>query len=160
MNSESVSRERDKGTYTLCQNPRDLLSYAALPPPNLLPDGGETPPLAELHNELDLTIRRGHIRAVEPDDVRVSEPREERKLAHELLQRALVRDDRLAREPTPRPLILHGLHCAARAFPKQRNNIKHVVRPGRTASSSRSRSSIAIPGRGRVVSSHRGGHAG
>ena len=116
-------------THPLCQDPGDLLPHAALPAPNLLPDGSQTLPLAQLHHQLDLAVRRGHVRAVEPDDVRVPEAREERELPHELLQRALMRDNRLARKPASRPLVLHSLHSTARALPKQRDDIKHAVRP-------------------------------
>ena len=104
-------------THPLSQHPRDsdLLSRATLPPLNLLPNSSEALSLAQLHHQLDLAIRRRHVRAVEPNDVRVSEAGDERELAHELLQRALMRDDRLAREPPSCPLVLHCLHRAARA---------------------------------------------
>jgi hypothetical protein len=40
-----------------------------------------------------------------------------------------MRDDRLAREPTARPLVLHRLYSTARAFPKQSDDIEHIIRP-------------------------------
>ena len=116
-------------THPLRQDPGNLLPHAALPAPDLLPDGSQALPLAQLHHQLDLAVRRGHVRAIKPDDVRVPQAREERELPHKLLQRALMRDDRLAREPAARPLVLHSLHRAARALPKQRGDLQHAVRP-------------------------------
>jgi len=120
-------------THTLSQNARDLLAHAALPPANLLADGGEAAALAELHDELDLAVGRRHVRAVEADDVRVPEAREERELARELLQRPLVRHDRLARVAPPRARVLHRLHSAAGALAEQRDDLQHAVRPCATA---------------------------
>jgi hypothetical protein len=56
-------------------------------------------------------------------------PREERELAHKLLQGTFVRDDRLARISAACPLVLHSLHSPACAFPKQRDDVKHTIRP-------------------------------
>jgi len=53
----------------------------------------------------------------------------ERELPHELFQRAFMRDDRFAREPTARPFILHSLYSAARAFPKQSDHVQHTIGP-------------------------------
>src|ERR1700677_839037 len=92
------TRRGKEGTHPLCQDTGDLLSHAALASLDLLPDSGEAASLTQLHDELDLTVRCGHVRAVEAHDVHVPQASEERELTRELLQRALMRDDRLARQ--------------------------------------------------------------
>jgi len=62
---------KEQGTHPLGQNTSDLLSHAALPPADLLPDGGKAAALAELHDELDLGVGRVHVRAIKADDVGV-----------------------------------------------------------------------------------------
>ena len=63
-------------------------------------------------------------------DIYVPHARKEYELANELLQRALVCNDRLARQPFPRPCVLHRLHYAARAFPKVLDERWHAIGPG------------------------------
>jgi hypothetical protein len=43
-----------------------------------------------------------------------------------------MRDDRLARKPPARPLVLHSLYRTARAFPEQRHDVQHTIRPNAT----------------------------
>ena len=124
-----MSRGKRNGTYALCEPAGDLLCDAAAELAHLLADGLEGAALAELHEDLDLARGRGHVRAIELDDVDVRCRGYYLDFAQELLHRRLEGRDCLSRHDLACPHVPHRVHSAAGALTEPSDLLEHVIGP-------------------------------
>ena len=115
------------GTYALRDTSSDLLPNARADQSHLLANRLEAAALAELHEDLDLARRRGHVRSIELDDVYVGCGRADSDLSQELLHWRLERGDCLSRHDRACPFVPHLVNCAASSLAEPGQFLEDII---------------------------------
>ena len=118
-----------RGTDSFGETPRDLFADTCATLLDTFADSFEALAFADFHYDLDLAGGRGHVRAVEVDDVDVGDGGDDGELAEELLHGCLAGGDGLPGHDDAGAPVLDLVDGAACALAEAGDLVEDVVGP-------------------------------